>query len=96
MGKEVQVGSLKGGRQALQNTVMQLRKICNHPYLFVDQFTDYHYGHNLYRTSGKFELLDRILPKFLKFNHKMLIFSQMTALMDIMQMYFDFRGYLHL
>jgi SNF2 family DNA or RNA helicase len=75
---------------------MQLRKICNHPYLFVEKFTDFHYGPNLYRTSGKFELMDRILPKLLRFNHKMLIFSQMTALMDVMQEYFHYRGYMHL
>ena len=43
---------------------MHLRKACNHPYLFVDRL-DYEPQDNaeLYRASGKLELLDRILPK---------------------------------
>ena len=64
--------------------------------MFFDQLMPEHYGNNLYRVSGKFELLDRILPKLLRFDHKMLIFSQMTSLMDIMQEYFAFRRYKHL
>ena len=64
--------------------------------MFHDQITPEMYGNNLFRSSGKFELLDRILPKLLRFDHKMLIFSQMTSLMDIMQDYFSFRRYKHL
>ena len=86
----------KRNRQDLQNKVMHLRKICNHPYLFVDHYEAWHMGENIYRTSGKFELLDRILPKLLKFDHKILIFSQMTRLMDIMEIYFAYRKYKHL
>lgn len=43
-----------------------------------------------WRTSGKFELLDRILFKLLRFRHRILIFTQMTALLDIMQKYLDY------
>ena len=87
----------KGKKMALQNTVMQLRKICNHPYQFFEYFHEpQHLGANLYRTSGKFELLDRMLPKFIKTNHKVLIFSQFTKLMNIMQDYFNYRGFKHL
>ena len=32
----------------------------------------------IWRSSGKFELLDRIIPKLLYFKHRLLIFSQMT------------------
>jgi ATP-dependent helicase STH1/SNF2 len=75
-----------GKKVALQNTVMQLRKICNHPYQFFDFFSENHYlGDNLFRTSGKFELLDRMLPKLMITNHKVLIFSQFTHLMNILQ-----------
>jgi len=64
---------------------MQLRKICNHPYLFeghapIGEF----YSDHIFQVSGKFELLDRMLPKLLKTNHKILIFSQFTQLLDIM------------
>jgi SNF2 family DNA or RNA helicase len=75
---------------------MQLRKICNHPYLFLDYLEPEDYKDNIYRASGKFELLDRILPKLIKTGHKVLIFSQFTQLMDIMQIFFDYRGIKHL
>ena len=39
------------------------------------------------RASGKFELLDRLLPKLQKAGHRVLLFSQMTRLMDILEIY---------
>jgi SNF2 family DNA or RNA helicase len=68
----------KLGNLALRNTVMQLRKICNHPYLFLDYLEQEDMRENIYRASGKFELLDRILPKLIGTGHKILIFSQFT------------------
>lgn len=65
----------KLGQVALRNTVMQLRKICNHPYLFLDYLEPGDMGDNIFRASGKFELLDRILPKLIATGHKVLIFS---------------------
>ena len=46
----------------------------------------------LYRASGKFEVLDRMLPKFRATNHRMLIFCQMTSLMTIMEDFLNWRG----
>lgn len=86
----------KGKKVALQNTVMQLRKICNHPYQFFNYGEPQYLGANLYRTSGKFELLDRMLPKLIATNHKVLIFSQFTHLMDIMEDYFNYRSFKYL
>jgi ATP-dependent helicase STH1/SNF2 len=85
------------GSKSLMNLMMQLRKICNHPYLFInnDYYTTNH-GDMLFRVSGKFELLDRMLPKLLATKHKVLIFSQMVQLMDIMQLFFDYRGFKYL
>ena len=74
---------------------MQLRKICNHPYLFLNP-ADYGINENLFRVSGKFELLDRIIPKLLNTRHRILIFSQMTQLMNIMELFFEFRGFKYL
>ncbi|SBT70542.1 DEAD/DEAH box helicase, putative [Plasmodium malariae] len=76
--------------KTFQNIVMQLRKIVNHPYLFLD---DYNIDEMLIKCSGKFEVLDRMLPKLVKFKHKILIFSQMTKLMDILCDYLDLRQY---
>ncbi|GAW79450.1 DEAD/DEAH helicase [Plasmodium gonderi] len=75
-----------------QNIVMQLRKVVNHPYLFLPEYDIDDY---IIKSSGKFEVLDRMLPKLLKFRHKILIFSQMTKLMDIMCDYLDYRGHLY-
>ena len=84
----------KMGKKALMNTMMQLRKVCNHPYLFIEKnnpllenITDW-----IFKVSGKFEFLDRIIPKLLKFKHKILIFSQMTHLLDILEIFFYYRG----
>lgn len=51
---------------------------------------------DLYRASGKFEVLDRILPKLRATNHKVLLFCQMTSLMTIMEDYFAYRNFKHL
>eukprot|EP00063_Salmo_salar_P011276 XP_013986111.1 PREDICTED: transcription activator BRG1-like [Salmo salar] len=53
-------------------------------------------GLDLYRASGKFEVLDRILPKLRATNHKVLLFCQMTSLMTIMEDYFAYRNFKHL
>ncbi|XP_049649950.1 probable global transcription activator SNF2L2 isoform X2 [Accipiter gentilis] len=96
----------KGGAKTLMNTIMQLRKICNHPYMFqhIEESFAEHLGYSngvingaeLYRASGKFELLDRILPKLRATSHRVLLFCQMTSLMTIMEDYFAFRNFLYL
>ncbi|PFH36155.1 putative SWI2/SNF2 Brahma-like [Besnoitia besnoiti] len=77
-------------KRGFQNTLMQLRKIANHPYLFVDEYL---LNEDLIRVAGKFECLDRMLPKLLHFKHKVLIFSQMTQVLDLMAEYMHLRGY---
>ena len=95
----------KGGSKALMNTIMQLRKICNHPFMFekIEEAYCEHQGNagsyatgcDLYRASGKFELLDRMLPKFKETGHRCLLFCQMTQLMTIMEDYLQWRGKQH-
>ncbi|CCU98428.1 unnamed protein product [Malassezia sympodialis ATCC 42132] len=84
------------GIRGLQNAIMQLRKICNHPYAFEQVEATINptkeNGPDLYRVAGKFELLDRILPKLFATGHRVLIFFQMTAIMDIMEDFLRFRG----
>lgn len=77
--------------RGLNNVVMQLRKVCNHPYLFSPQ--GYHINENIIRSSGKMELLDRMLPKLKAAGHRVLMFTQMTAVMTILEDYFSYRGY---
>ena len=84
----------------LNNVEMQLRKVCNHPYL---HFNDDQYGEarrdtpeHIWRSSGKFELLHRILPKLQKLGHRVLIFSQMVKLMDLLAEHLVQYGVRHL
>lgn len=85
-------------KQTLMNTIMQLRKICNHPFMFdhIEAAFNNHSAYSvqsadLYRAAGKFELLDRVLPKLRMTNHRVLMFCQMTRLMDIMEDYLRWR-----
>ncbi|GMM38334.1 RSC chromatin remodeling complex ATPase subunit [Saccharomycopsis crataegensis] len=96
LGSSINNGTTKGGVKGLNNKIMQLRKICNHPYVFeeVEDLINPSRLSNdfLWRVSGKFELLDRVLPKFKATNHRVLIFFQMTSVMDIMEDYLRYRG----
>ncbi|KAI9487236.1 MAG: SNF2 family N-terminal domain-containing protein [Benjaminiella poitrasii] len=73
----------------LQNLVMQLRKVCNHPFLFdwpIDPATNTHVVSNdLAAQSGKVLLLDRLLTGLFDRGHKVLVFSQMTRMLDILE-----------
>lgn len=87
-----------GKPSRLQNVLMQLRKCCNHPYLFewpVDEAGQETVDDILVQASGKMQLLDRILNELIKVqkDHKVLIFSQMTRMLDILQDYLTWRGY---
>ncbi|KAJ3093898.1 hypothetical protein HK100_006360 [Physocladia obscura] len=105
--------------QKLQNLLMQLRKICNHPYLFdlpdddAEQDFDFHSNEviptgtdnnsngtknknlavrlpDIVACSGKMLMLERLLPELFKRGHKVLIFSQMTRMLDILADWFEF------
>ena len=56
--------------------MIQLRKVCNHPYLFLD-YNDRKQcmSEEIIKSSGKFEILDRMILKLLHTNHRILIFS---------------------
>ncbi|KNH48515.1 hypothetical protein EDEG_05102 [Edhazardia aedis USNM 41457] len=78
----------------LMNIVMHLRKVCNHPYLFdgaePEPFTtDEHLVYN----SGKMILLDKLLKYLKERKSRVLIFSQMSRMLDILEDYCDFRGF---
>lgn len=91
----VDVGGAKSGIKGLNNKVMQLRKICNHPFVFDEVETVLNSSRLtndlIWRVSGKFELLDRILPKFKASNHRVLMFFQMTLVMNIMEDFLRWR-----
>ncbi|KAJ7387931.1 hypothetical protein OS493_001283 [Desmophyllum pertusum] len=81
----------------MANIMMQLRKCCNHPYLIecpVDQGTLLRkVTEELVTSCGKMLLLDRMLPELKQRGHKVLLFSQMTRMMDILEDYCILRNY---
>ena len=96
---KINVSDGKGGKtgiRGLSNMLMQLRKVCNHPFVFEqveDQMNPERVSNDLlWRTAGKFELLDRVLPKFQASGHRVLMFFQMTQIMNIMEDFLRLKG----
>lgn len=85
----------KAGKMRLLNIVMQLRKCCNHPYLFqgAEPGPPYVEGEHMIENAGKMVLLDRLLKRLFSNGNRVLIFSQMTRLLDILEDYMRYRGY---
>ncbi|KAF5376807.1 hypothetical protein D9757_008877 [Collybiopsis confluens] len=79
----------KVNNMKLQNTVMQLRKVCSHPFLFdwpLDPKTlQPILNDELVSASGKMMVLDRLLSELFKRKHKVLLFSQFTTMLDIIE-----------
>ncbi|KAL2507883.1 chromatin structure-remodeling complex protein SYD-like [Forsythia ovata] len=88
--------------RSVHNSVMELRNICNHPYLSqlhveeVHDFIPKHYLPNIVRLCGKLEMLDRLLPKLKATDHRVLLFSTMTRLLDVMEDYLCWKQYKYL
>ena len=83
---------------SMKNKLMSLRKNSNHPFLFgepIDINTGLHLGtaypHLLIRASGKFALLDRLLTRLFEDKHQVLIFSQMTHVLSIIEDYLMYK-----
>lgn len=78
---------------------MELKKAANHPYLFdgaevrTDNSDEILKG--LVMSSGKLVLLDKLLARLRQDGHRVLIFSQMVRMLDILSDYMQMRGYQH-
>ncbi|XP_034558347.1 chromodomain-helicase-DNA-binding protein 8 isoform X2 [Notolabrus celidotus] len=93
----------------LLNTMMELRKCCNHPYLIngaeekivaelrevYDPLAPDFHLQALIRSAGKLVLLDKLLPRLKAGGHKVLIFSQMVRCLDILEDYLINKRYLY-
>ncbi|KAI3898843.1 hypothetical protein MKW92_042752, partial [Papaver armeniacum] len=79
----------------LQNIVIQLREACSHPcHLFPGiEPEPYEVGEHLVQASGKLLILDHLLQKLHNAGHRVLLFSQMTHTLDILQDYLELRKY---
>ncbi|KAK4054612.1 ATP-dependent DNA helicase Hrp3 [Microbotryomycetes sp. JL221] len=84
---------------SLLNIAMELKKASNHPYLFdgVEVRSDIREEtlRGLVMNSGKMVLLDKLLTRLKTDGHRVLVFSQMVRMLDILSDYCVMRGYLH-
>lgn len=88
-------GGKKESKTRLLNIVMQLRKCCNHPYLFegAEPGPPYTTDEHLVYNAGKMLVLDKLLKRMQAQGSRVLIFSQMSRLLDILEDYCVFREY---
>lgn len=85
---------------SLMNVMAELRKCCDHPFLFSGAEPPPSTPPELYlqqfmAASGKMELLDRMLSRLYQERHKVLVFSQMTSMLALLARYCELRGYKH-
>ena len=69
-------GSRGGGQVSLLNIITELKKCCNHPFLFESAEADWRGGDDasaaerLVATSGKMVLLDKLLRRLKETGHR--------------------------
>ncbi|XP_074651720.1 chromodomain-helicase-DNA-binding protein 1-like isoform X2 [Tubulanus polymorphus] len=87
----------RGNISSFVNIVMELKKCCNHAYL-VRNPEDYLEGQealtDLIKSSGKLILLDKLLLRLKQTGHRVLIFSQMVRMLDILAQYLQLRHFM--
>ena len=69
--KDLEVVNAGGERKRLLNIAMQLRKCCNHPYLFqgAEPGPPYTTGDHLMENAGRVKIISIIWLKFEKCHH---------------------------
>eukprot|EP00767_Chilomastix_cuspidata_P003568 gnl/Chilomastix_cuspidata/369.p1 GENE.gnl/Chilomastix_cuspidata/369~~gnl/Chilomastix_cuspidata/369.p1 ORF type:complete len:2479 (+),score=1000.07 gnl/Chilomastix_cuspidata/369:1910-9346(+) len=97
----------RGSKVSLLNIVAQLKKVCNHPYLFpfirendipplmesrmrVEDMLEL-----MVKASAKLRLLDMLLERLKRTGHRVLIFSQMVSMLDLLAEYLEMKGWLY-
>jgi SNF2 family DNA or RNA helicase len=85
----------KTAKTRLLNICMQLRKCCNHPYLFdgAEPGPPYTTDQHLVDNAGKMVILDKLIQKCKEQGSRILIFSQMSRMLDILEDYCVWKSY---
>ena len=91
-------GVKAGNQVSLLNIVNELKKTCNHPFLFASAVEQWStgggsFGEQITLASGKMQLLDKLLKRLLETGHRVLIFSQMVKMLDLIASYLSMRMY---
>ncbi|XP_029169357.1 chromodomain-helicase-DNA-binding protein 1 isoform X7 [Nylanderia fulva] len=89
---------MKGSSTTFLNIVIELKKCCNHAYLTKPieaerEKSNEDYLQQLIRGSGKLVLLDKLLVRLRDTGHRVLIFSQMVKMLDILGEYLQKRHF---
>ncbi|PIN01988.1 Chromodomain-helicase DNA-binding protein [Handroanthus impetiginosus] len=93
---------VRGNQVSLLNIVVELKKCCNHPFLF--ESADHGYGgdtnflgstklERIILSSGKLVILEKLLNRLHETKHRVLIFSQMVRMLDILAEYLSLKGF---
>lgn len=101
--RELNRGVRGEGKTTLLNVVAELKKVCNHPYLFPSaeqaalaasaNTTQDIVLQGLVRNSGKMQLLDKLLERLKETGHRVLIFSQMVRMLDVLSDYLKMKNW---
>ncbi|XP_063820138.1 chromodomain-helicase-DNA-binding protein 1 isoform X5 [Pseudophryne corroboree] len=89
----------KGSTSGFLNIMMELKKCCNHCYLIKPPEDNEFYNRqealqHLIRSSGKLILLDKLLLRLRERGNRVLIFSQMVRMLDILAEYLKSRQFM--
>ena len=100
--RELNKGASGAGQVSLLNIVVELQKCCNHPFLFQSADLGYRGGpqqptdegstgaselDKMVLGSGKMTVLDKLLTRLKATGHRVLIFSQMVRMLDVIAEY---------
>uniref|UniRef100_A0A8C6XQU6 Chromodomain helicase DNA binding protein 2 n=1 Tax=Naja naja TaxID=35670 RepID=A0A8C6XQU6_NAJNA len=88
----------RGSTSGFLNIVMELKKCCNHCYLIKppeenEKENSQERLQSLIRSSGKLILLDKLLSRLRARGNRVLIFSQMVRMLDILAEYLTIKHY---
>ncbi|XP_054798276.1 CHD3-type chromatin-remodeling factor PICKLE isoform X2 [Prosopis cineraria] len=96
--RNYQILTRRGGAQiSLINVVMELRKLCCHPYMLEGVEPDIEDPKESYKqlleSSGKLQLLDKMMVKLKEQGHRVLIYSQFQHMLDLLEDYCSYKNW---
>ncbi|XVE97353.1 hypothetical protein REPUB_Repub03eG0012300 [Reevesia pubescens] len=94
--RNYQILTRRGGAQiSLINVVMELRKLCCHPYMLEGVEPDIEDANEAFKqlleSSGKLQLLDKMMVKLKEQGHRVLIYSQFQHMLDLLEDYCTYK-----
>ena len=89
-----------GASTSLLNVMMELKKVANHPYLLPVAAEEAPLSPNglfevkaMIKACGKLTLMSRMMRKLKATGHRVLVFSQMTKMLDLLEDFLEGEGY---